>query len=130
MDNKKVLVVEDEFIVSLEIQDRLQSMGYSVIGTASKAEEAIKIATDIKPDLILMDIKLQGEVDGIDAARAIKSNYNVPIIFLTAFAENITLERIKKIPPYYGYIIKPFEEEELQQSIEEIFGEASNEADS
>ena len=126
MHNYNVLVVEDEFIVSLEIQDRLEALGYRVIGTASKAEEAIKIANECKPDLILMDIQLDGKKDGIDAAFSIKNLYDVPIIFITAFTEKITSERVRKIPPHYGYILKPFEEKDLQKSIEEALGETED----
>ena len=117
MEKKKIFVVEDESIVSLEIQSRIKHLGYIVSGTAASGDEAIRKVIDLKPDLILMDIRIKGEMDGIETAAEIKKIYDVPIIFLTAYADPVTIQRAKITDPF-GYIIKPFEERELHISIE------------
>lgn len=114
---KKILVVEDESIVALEIQNRLEKLGYNVVDNVATGEQAIKKAAETKPDLILMDIYLKGEMDGIKAAQHIKKTQNIPIIYLTAYADNETLKRARITQPY-AYIVKPFEERELQSNIE------------
>jgi PAS domain S-box-containing protein len=113
----RIFVVEDESIVSLEIQDRLNKLGYSIAGSSVSGEKTLELMPDTKPDLILMDIMLQGKLDGIETARQIKQLYDIPVIFLTAYADNDTLQRAKLTDPY-GYIIKPFEERELHTAIE------------
>ena len=117
MEKKKIFVVEDESIVSLEIQSRLKSLGYAISGAAASGDEAIRKVIDLKPDLILMDIRIKGEIDGIETAAEIKKIYDIPIIFLTAYADPVTIQRAKIADPF-GYIIKPFEERELNISIE------------
>lgn len=118
MDNIKVLIVEDEIIVARHIEDTLLSLGYSVSGMVSSGEEAIKLCGETpRPDVVLMDIMLEGDVDGIDAAQKIRKNYNIPIIFLTAFSNEKTLHRAKTAKPY-GYILKPFQETDFFTSIE------------
>jgi signal transduction histidine kinase len=112
-----VLIVEDEQIVALELTDRLTRMGHSVLGVAASGEEAIERARRCAPDLVLMDVKLQGAIDGIDAADAIHQFADVPIVYLTAFADDTTLQRAKLTEPY-GYILKPFQERELHVVIE------------
>ncbi|MFH1198309.1 MAG: PAS domain S-box protein [bacterium] len=112
-----IFIVEDELIVSMEIQQRLNILGYDIAGTASSGEEAIEKITAIKPDLVLMDIMLKGKLDGIQVAEIILNEVDVPIIFLTAFSEENTIQRAKSIQPY-GYIIKPFDERELYTNIE------------
>jgi PAS domain S-box-containing protein len=113
----KILIVEDEQIVALELQDRLTRMGHTVVGVAASGEDAIEMSRRLCPDLILMDIKLQGEVDGIEAAASIRKEINTAIVYLTAFADEPTLERAKVTQPY-GYILKPFHERELHVVIE------------
>jgi CheY-like chemotaxis protein len=117
MPDKRILIVEDETIVAMTLEDALQGMGYTVAGTASTAEDAIKLAGETRPDLILMDIRIQGEKDGIAAAVAINSLYNIPIVYLTAHSDDKTLERAVKTQPY-GFLIKPFRERELHSTIE------------
>ncbi len=117
MNKANILIVEDNNIVMLELRDRLTEMGYVVVDTASSALEAIEKAEFHTPDLTMMDIRLKGEMDGIDAATIIKKALNIPIIYLTAHTDNNTLERAKITEPY-GYIIKPFEERELHTTIE------------
>ncbi|MFY9749313.1 MAG: response regulator [Methanoregula sp.] len=117
MPDKRILIVEDETIVAMTIEDALQEMGYSVVGTVSTAEDAIKMAGDARPDLILMDIRIQGEKDGIAAAEEITAQYHIPIIYLTAHADEKTFKRAMKTQPY-GYLIKPFRDRELHSTIE------------
>lgn len=114
---RKVLVVEDEFIVAEYIKKSLERMGYCVPSIASSGEEAIEKAKIHKPDIVLMDIKLEGEMDGIMAADVIKSRYNIPIIFLTAYSDDKILQ-LAKITEPFGYILKPFRERELRINIE------------
>lgn len=116
MRNKRIFVVEDESIVSLEIQSRLISLGFDIAGTADSGEEAIRMVLKSQPDLVMMDIKIKGELDGIQTAERIKEKFDVPIIYLTAFADDTTVERARVTGPY-GYLIKPFEERELQITI-------------
>lgn len=114
---KKILVVEDESIVSKDIQLSLKKLGYSICGSSATGEEAIHAAKECQPDLILMDIMLKGKLNGIEAAHLIKEEMDVPIIYLTAYADESTLNKAKITEPY-GYIIKPFEEIDLHTSIE------------
>lgn len=117
MKKKQILIVEDEWIVAEDIKMSLQKLGYTVSGEASSGEEAIKKVEELHPDLVLMDIKLCGEMDGIEAASKIRSRLDIPVIYLTAHADQKTLERAKKTEPY-GYVLKPFEDRELHTAIE------------
>ena len=114
---KRILVVEDEVIIAMEIADRLKSMNYEVIRIVANGEMAIKTALEEIPDLVLMDIMIQGELDGIETATKILSHIDLPIIYLTANADESTLERAK-VSDAFGYLIKPFEEKELNTTIE------------
>ncbi len=113
----KILVVEDEIIVAKDIKMRLENLGYSVSSLVSSGEKAIREAEENNPDLVLMDIVLQGEMDGIEAADQIRSRFNIPVIYLTAYANEKMLERAKRTGPF-GYIIKPFDERDLHTTIE------------
>jgi PAS domain S-box-containing protein len=113
----RLLIVEDEGIVALNIQNRLQGLGYSVVATVSSGEEAIQVAGETRPDLILMDIKLDGKVDGIEAAAEIHRLFHLPVVYLTAYTNDETLNRAKLTEPY-GYILKPFEARDLCTTIE------------
>ena len=117
VNRAKILVVEDESIVALDIQHRLQSLGFTTTPAAATGEEAISKAEELRPDLVLMDIKLRGEMSGIQAAEIIRARFDVPVIFVTAYADESTLQRAKVSEPF-GYILKPFEERELAISIE------------
>jgi len=112
----KILVVEDEKILAMGLKRKLEIMGYTVTGTASSGQEAVEMAGDGQPDLILMDIVLKGDMDGIDAAQQIISLYNIPVIYITAYADEKILERAMVTEPY-GYLIKPFKETELKANI-------------
>lgn len=112
----RILVVEDEHVVALDLQVRLARMGHLVVVTHS-GEEAVEKAAEMPFDLVLMDIKLKGAMDGVEAARTIRRAFDVPIIYLTAYADNHTLDRARYTEPY-GYILKPFQERELKAAIE------------
>ena len=113
----RVLVVEDESVVSKDIQESLKGLGYAVCGTAFAGEEAIRKAEALQPDLVLMDIVLKGDIDGVEAAETIRSRFHVPVIYLTAYSDEHTLNRAKVTEPS-GYILKPFDERELHTTIE------------
>ncbi len=116
MEKTRVMVVEDESIVAMDIKMSLQNMGYDVPAVVSSANEAITTAEDIRPDLVLMDIVLQGKSNGIDAAGRIRSHLNIPVIYLTAYSDEAILEQAKITEPA-GYIIKPFNDKELHSII-------------
>lgn len=113
----RILIVEDERIVAKDLQFRLNGLGYQVAGMAAEGHDAIAKAGEMRPNLVLMDIRLENGMDGIQAAEQIRSLYDIPVIFLTAFADQTTLARAKITEPF-GYILKPFEERELQSTIE------------
>lgn len=117
MNNERILIVEDEKIIAIDLQRRLERFGYSVVGMAGDGETAIALASELNPDIILMDIMLAGKMDGIEAARAIKAAGDIPFIFLTAYTDEKTLERAKELAPC-GYILKPFKERELYTTID------------
>ena len=115
-NSKEILVCEDERIVAEDVKARLLTLGYSVLGIASSGKEAIKKASELRPDLILMDIILEGKMDGIEAATKISTRFNIPVVFVTAYADDKTLERAKITEPF-GYLLKPFEDRDLHTTI-------------
>lgn len=117
MAQTSVLVVEDENIVSKDIQHSLKKLGYKVVGAAATGERAVELALETTPDIVLMDIMLKGEMNGIQAAEQIRRSSNTPVIYLTAYADESTLSKAKITQPY-GYIIKPFKEIDIHTSIE------------
>lgn len=117
MKTPKILIVEDEGIIARDIRQQLGELGYEVVGDTPTGEDAIVLAGQLKPDLVLMDIHLAGKLDGIESAQAIRKQYGTPVVFLTAFAGAETLERAKLTEPF-GYIIKPFDERYLHTVIE------------
>jgi CheY-like chemotaxis protein len=117
MADPKVMVVEDDRIIAGHIQATLNSLGYSVTALVSSGEEAVKKAERDNPDIVLMDIVLKGEMDGVEAASQIRSRLGTPIVFLTAFSDQKILERAKLTEPF-GYLIKPFENRELHSTLE------------
>jgi two-component system cell cycle sensor histidine kinase/response regulator CckA len=112
-----VLIVEDERIVAKDLQQTLAGMGYDAFAIASSAEEAIARASDKCPDIVLMDIRIKGARDGIQTAEILRSKFGVPVIYLTAHADEATIERAKKTEPY-GYLLKPVKSAELRSAIE------------
>ncbi|MBL0700608.1 MAG: response regulator [Desulfosarcina sp.] len=117
MSNLKILVVEDEAIVALDLKNSLKNLGYEVADVVASGEEAVARALALSPDLVLMDIMLKGDVDGIEAACRIRKEIDLPVIYLTAYADEDTLQRAKITTPL-GYILKPFDERELHTAIE------------
>lgn len=113
----RILVVEDEGIVGLDIQSKLEAMGYDVPTVVSTGLEAISSAERLRPDLVLMDIQLEGEMDGVDAAERIGADYEIPVVYLTAYSDEATLARAKTTQTF-GYLLKPFEERELYTTVE------------
>lgn len=114
---RKVLVVEDENIVAMDLRASLTGLGYQVTDTVGTGREALASARKRPPDLVLMDINLRGEMDGIEAAEAMRTDLALPVVYLTAFSDEATLRRARVTEPF-GYLLKPFDERELQISIE------------
>ncbi|MFA5117857.1 MAG: response regulator [Candidatus Omnitrophota bacterium] len=119
MKKKRVLIVEDEPIVALSLKNTLESSGYLVGSLVSTGEDAIQKAEAEKPDLILMDIKLRGRVDGVEAATAIRGRFNIPIIHLTAYEDEEVAEKIR-LTGSSGCLPKPFEEADLKAMIASV----------
>lgn len=117
MNPIKILVVEDEVIVAEDIGFRLKKLGYIVTATVASGEEAIEKIAENRPDLVLMDIVLKGDMDGVTAAEKIRNRVDIPTVFLTAYADDQTLQRAKLTNPF-GYIIKPFQQNDLRVAIE------------
>jgi CheY-like chemotaxis protein len=128
MANTKILVVEDESIIAMDVEMSLRNLGYEVTATVPSGEKAIRKVEQDKPDLVLMDIVLNGEMDGIQAAEQIRSRFRVPVVFLTAFADDKTLERAKITEPF-GYITKPFQDTDLRVAVEIAIYKAKMEAE-
>ena len=117
MTGKRIFIVEDEGIVAADLADRLVHLGYTVAGLASSGERAIEKIAATRPDLILMDIILQDKLDGVQTAEEILKLYKIPVVFLTAHADDATIRRAQITGPF-GYILKPFDERELHVAIE------------
>ncbi len=117
MSKPRVLVVEDETIIQLDLLDRLAKMGYEVAGVAVSGAQAIAKASETRPDLILMDVRLEGEMDGIEAALQIRLSQNMPIVYLTALAEIRNFGRATGTEPYF-YLVKPVRPRDLQRTLE------------
>ena len=117
MAKARIIVVEDEAIVALDVRTRLQQLGYEVLAVLSNGEDAIACAERERPDLFVMDVMLEGKLDGIEAAEVIKRRFGTPVVYLTAYADQQTLNRAKITEPF-GYIIKPFEDRELAINVE------------
>ena len=117
MSKIKLLIVEDESIVAMDIKHRAESLGYEVTAITPSGEEAIELVKKNQVDLVLMDIVLKGEMDGIEAAQKIHDGFDIPVLYLTAYSDEETLKRAKITEPF-GYIIKPFEDRELHSAVE------------
>jgi len=113
----RILIVEDEAIVSADIQDRLISYGYAIAGATGSGEKAVELARELKPDLALMDIILSGDMDGAEAARIIRQELRLPVVFLTANSDETTMFKARDTDPF-GYVLKPFEDRSLRMAIE------------
>lgn len=117
MSIAKIFIVEDEVIVSRDLENRLQEMGYKVMGLEISGAAALPKISETRPDLVLMDIKLSGDMDGITAAEEIKAKMDIPVVFLTAYSDDATLKRARISEPF-GYILKPYKDREIQANIE------------
>nr|OCA00304.1 Histidine kinase response regulator hybrid protein [Leptospira interrogans serovar Copenhageni/Icterohaemorrhagiae] len=116
--NPSILIVDDEWLIAFNLQLSLQKLGYKIAGTARTADEALEMAERTNPDLILMDIRIEGELDGIQAAEKIQKKMDIPVIFMTAFADEETFNRAVDKASLFGYISKPFQPTSLKNSIE------------
>ena len=117
MEKVKILIVEDEAIIAMEIESQLQSLGYEVTSIVDTGERAIQKTEVDKPDIILMDIRIKGEIDGIDTAEVIRNRFGIPVIFSTAYLDHGRIERAKVTMPF-GYVLKPIQERDLKVTLE------------
>ena len=123
MDPKKrIMIVEDESIVAMDIREVLNDFGFEVCAVTASGEESVSLANEQRPDLVLMDVKLKGKLNGLKAARLIRENLDIPVVYLTAYGDEDTLKEAFVISPF-GHINKPFVENELQNVIERIFSQ-------
>jgi PAS domain S-box-containing protein len=127
MPSDRILIVEDEKPFAEIVEGFLERLGYGVAGIVSSGEEALRVAAQAKPHLALMDIEIQGHMDGFEVAEALHQKYDIPIIFLTGRADDATLERVRRSESF-GYLLKPFRPEELKASIEQAFSRHGREA--
>ncbi len=117
MNKTRIHIVEDEAIIAMEIESQLQNLGYEVTSIVDTGQKAIEKAEEDKPDLILMDIRIKGETDGIEAAEIIRNNFGIPVIFSTAYLDQERIDRAKITIPF-GFILKPIQERDLKVTIE------------
>ena len=113
----RIIVVEDESLIALDLRSTLIGLGYDVPEPASTCEEALALAEETRPELVLMDIRIDGPTDGIDTAHQLRDRLGIPVIFLTAFADEQILRRAQEVQPL-GYLIKPYKKPELHNTIE------------
>ena len=116
MSGSNILIVEDELLIARQLKKKLMRLGYSVTGIVSSGEEAIQEVEDKQPDLVLMDIVIKGDMDGIETAEIIQRDFHKPVIYLTAYADDETIERAE-VSAAYGYIVKPFQDREVHAMI-------------
>ncbi len=119
MPKNKIAVVEDEGIVAMDISKCLSNLGYEVVFVADSGEKTLENLKENSPDLILMDVELKGKLNGMDTAKIIAETHDIPVVFLTAFEDEATLEKMDKISSY-GYLVKPFEDEHLKSTVAKI----------
>lgn len=117
---KKILIVEDEPIIATDIEMTLSKNGYSIVGIAYSSTNALDMLKNRSPDLVILDIAIKGDKDGIDLASIIRQHYSLPFIYLTSYSDKLTLERVKPTIPY-GYIVKPFKDKDILTSIDIAF---------
>ena len=117
---RRILIVEDQRLIAADIENTLKKLGYVVVGNVASGEDAISKSDQVRPELVLMDVRLRGEMDGIQAAEIIRDRFNLPVVYLTAYADEETILRAKKTTPF-GYLVKPFNERELRATIEIAF---------
>lgn len=117
-EGRKILIVEDEQVIAMDLQKTISNFGYNVLSTVSSGEEALRLMAENKPNLVIMDILLEGDLNGIETGVIISERYNIPIIYITAYAKEILLR--SKITESSTFLVKPFNESELQEKIEEV----------
>lgn len=117
MTKPRILIIENEILIARELEARLKGLDYAVVGIVLSGREAIQAASELRPDIVLMDIVLKGALDGISAADEIRTRFDIPVVYVTAYADESTLKRAKVTEPY-GYIVKPFSESEVHAAIE------------
>jgi len=115
----KIIVVEDEGIVAMDISKCLTGLGYDVVFVSDSGEKTLKLLDENKADLILMDVELKGGLNGIETAKLINEKMDIPIVFLTAFEDEATMNKLKEVSPY-GYLVKPFDDEDLKRTVSKI----------
>ncbi|MFP3562780.1 ATP-binding protein [Paraburkholderia sp. SIMBA_030] len=113
----RILIVEDDRVVARDIAQQMNRAGHTVIGITARGEDALPLAADTAPDLVLMDVRLEGELDGVDTARLMRENFNLPVVFLTAYADEETVRRATVTEPF-GYVLKPFDDTQLRTVVE------------
>ncbi len=113
----KVMIVEDEFIIALDLKDIVKGFGYNVIAVATSGNDAVEKASQFKPELVLMDIMLKGKIDGVEAADFIRQKLDIPIVFVSSFSDEESVIRASKVSDY-GYLVKPFDIDQLKEVIE------------
>lgn len=113
----EILIVEDEPLIAEDIADTLKEAGYGVAGISHNADEAIRVLKNGSPSLVMLDIRIDGEIDGLMLASLIKEQFDVPFIFLTSYTDQQTLDKVKELNPY-GFIVKPFDDRELTSNVE------------
>jgi len=127
MEKYKVLIVEDELIIAEDIKDILEHASYEVIGMAASGKEAIQLVSEVMPDILLIDISIKGNMDGIQLANTIREQFNLPFIYITSYTNKSILERAKLTKPY-GYIVKPYKEQDVLIAVELALSNAASES--
>ncbi|MCS6959995.1 MAG: ATP-binding protein [Pseudanabaenaceae cyanobacterium SKYGB_i_bin29] len=117
MNKPAILIVEDEAVVAMDIENTICRLGYTLFGSVTTAEEALCLVEQNKPNLVLCDIRLAGEMDGVTLSEVLRQKYSIPVVFLTAHADVVTIERASQTKPF-GYVVKPFQEKDLHVAIE------------
>jgi CheY-like chemotaxis protein len=121
LSGEKILIVEDDDIIARVEDWRLKNLGYTVCGRATTSDEAMQLVTNKKPDIVLMDINIRGDIDGIETTQKIRKEFNIPVIYVTSHSDGATLERAKETRPA-GFIVKPFDDNDLRIAIELALG--------
>lgn len=119
MTELRIVITEDDAIIALDIERQVAAMGHTVVGVAATAEEALRIVEERQPDLVLLDIRLKGAVDGIAVAEEIQRRFSTPIIFITAYSDKSVIERARAVQPQ-GYLVKPIRKEDLAEAIGQV----------
>jgi CheY-like chemotaxis protein len=121
MNKKRIIVVEDEGIVAMDISKCLSGLGYDIVLISDSGEKTLEELENLNADLILMDVELKGTLNGLETTKIIKEKFSIPVVFLTAFEDDATLQKISKLSSD-GYLVKPFEDEQLKSTVESVLG--------